>query len=183
MVFVVHYSRIAEIAPGQRDRRGVRKGFDQCGQGAVAHMHSDEFVDVEGHQPFCPLHRVRLAGQFQSAELDAPFAKGRRVADVGQPPQRLQPVQHKVGAIVAVVRHDNEIRDADAAVPGQPIQQKRRLVADTQNGGDGHGEQGPWLRKINRLTVSGRAEGVNSGPSRATLALLTPGAPAGQQDL
>ncbi|OIQ72964.1 hypothetical protein GALL_454060 [mine drainage metagenome] len=46
-----------------------------------------------------------------------------------QPPNRLKPVEHRIGAVVAIIGVNKEIADARRPVMGEPFEQKRALVA------------------------------------------------------
>ena len=55
------------------------------------------------------------------------------VADMGQPAKRLQPVQHGIGAITALIGKSQHIGEPHGAVMRKPLDQKRALVLDPQN--------------------------------------------------
>ena len=61
------------------------------------------------------------------------------IADMGEPADLLQTVQHEVGAIGAIVGEDQKVGHPCRAVMGQPFQKEARLVLDRQNTQDPHG--------------------------------------------
>jgi hypothetical protein len=67
-----------------------------------------------------------------------PFGRVAFHAQVGQQPQRLQTVEHRIGAVRAVIRQDQEIGETGGLVVGQPFQQEGRLVPDREDGENAH---------------------------------------------
>ena len=99
----------------------------------IAHMHIDEFIDVERDDPVGPGHDVETLGHLERGELHAPLIIGTVIAHMGQPARLGQQVEHIVAAILAIVREDKEIGHARRPVMGQPFDKKGGLVPDGQN--------------------------------------------------
>ena len=131
-VFIGAHAVIAEQPPGQRDGAGVGQGAQERRQAAVTHMDVHEFIDIGEQHPVGHLHQRVAVGGVQGGPLRAlvrAVAVMRAgVADMGDQPHRLQPVEHQIGAVAAVVGKHQNVGEADGAVMGQPFQQEGRLV-------------------------------------------------------
>ena len=69
----------------------------------------------------------------QGGELDAAIIMRAIVADVFNHAHFLQPVEHRIGAVLTVVGIDQEIRDPAGAVMGHPFEKKGCLVSNCQD--------------------------------------------------
>ena len=137
LIPIVHYSRIAEHPPGQRDRGRFGQGRQQSRDCPVADMDVDEFVNIQRQKPVRAGHQRMLVRKLQCRPL-RPLAMRSGIADMGQPAQCLQPVQHGIGAVVAIVGKDKKICDPAGPVMCQPLQQERAFIADAKDGRDLH---------------------------------------------
>ena len=102
----IHVTRcvgIAEQPPGQRDRSGARQRLEQGRQAAVAHMDVDEFIHVQRQDPVGLFHQPVFRGRLECRELDAPLVIGAIIAQMNQHAHLGQPIQHLVGAVLAVI--------------------------------------------------------------------------------
>ena len=115
----------------------------QCSKAVIPAMDVDEFINIKRQDPFCLLHHLQFGSGFQRGELNATFLIGAVVADVGNATKRLQPIEHHIRAIVAIVGKDEHMVEADGTVMRQPFQQECTLVADTKD------------REVRDLTIHG----------------------------
>lgn len=136
-VLVGHHARIAEDPPGQRHRRCVWQGRQKRRNRPVADMHIDKFVDVQRQHPVRPRDQWMPVRLLQCCPLRA-LAMRSGIAEMGQPAQLLQPVQHRIRAVVAIVGKDKKIRDPAGPVMRQPFQKERPLVPHAKDGRDLH---------------------------------------------
>ena len=132
-VGIVAQPGIAEKPPCQRDRRRLRQRGQKGRQRAVARVDIDVFVDVEDQHPIGGLAQRVLARQLQRRPL-RPLRMRPVIADMGQPAHRLHPVQHRVGAIGAVVRQHEGVGEPHRPVVGEPVDEKGAFVLDRQHG-------------------------------------------------
>ena len=127
---------IAKQPPGQRDHVGIGDRREQVGQAAGTHLDIDEFIDIHADRPARALdHRFRLC-RLQRRVLRFHVHAAERIVAVLDQPLGLQQVQHRVGAIAAIVGIDQEIIDPDGAVIGQPFQHERPFVLHGGDDGD-----------------------------------------------
>ena len=94
---------VAKQPPGQGDRCGLGQGGVQVAQRAIAHMNVDEFVNIQRQDPIRTAQAGHLGGLLQGRELDATLIMGAVIAHVLEPAHRIQPVQHRIRTIIAIV--------------------------------------------------------------------------------
>ena len=102
-VRIAQHIRVAKQSPGQSDGIGIGQGVQQGGHGAIASVDIDEFIHIQRQDPIGLFDLFHLRGAFQGSELNAALIIGTVIAHMGQVAQRLQPVQHGVGAILTIV--------------------------------------------------------------------------------
>ena len=128
-VNIANDARIAEHPPRQGDGIGLRQGGKQGAKGSVAGVDVHEFIDIGKQHPIGAAHQGMLACRRQGRPLRT-FALWILAAQMGQPAQLLQPVQHGVGAIRAIIGKHKEMGEPHLSVMRQPFQQKGRFVLD-----------------------------------------------------
>ena len=69
----------------------------------IAAVDVDEFVNIERQDPVGLFNDAVFARDLECRELDAALVVGTIVAQMGQHPHLLQPVEHHIGAVIAIV--------------------------------------------------------------------------------
>ena len=143
----------AEQPPCHRDvRHLLRQPLQQAVQRAVAGADVHEFSGFQAGDPVGLEDRRMAHDVLERAGLRGDALR-RLEGHMGHDAHFLQPVEHPVGAVRAVVAEDQEMIEADGAVMGDPFQQIGALVAD-----DRHDEPaGPAVpRRHHRDGIVGR---------------------------
>ena len=131
------HAAIAEHPPGERDRSGLGQGRQQRRQGAVTRVDVHEFIDIEKHHPIrLRLQRVTIR-RFQRRPLRA-FLPGAGIVHMGQPAQRVQPVEHRIRAVLAIIGKHQKVGEAHSPVLGEPFQKESALVLHRGDGQRAH---------------------------------------------
>lgn len=120
-VFVSDLICTAKKPPCEGDRCGLGQGGVQRGEAVIAAVDVDEFIDVKRQDPIGLLHKLQVGRGLQRGELNAALLIGAVVADVGHAAKRLQPVEHRIRAVVAIVGKDQHMVETDGAVMRQPF--------------------------------------------------------------
>ena len=96
-------------------------------------MDIDEFIDVERQDPIGGFDDVQTVGAFQRGELDPALVIRAVVADVFDLAHLGQPVEHCIGAVLAIVGKHQEVGKAHRLVMGQPVEQEGGFVTDAED--------------------------------------------------
>ena len=153
----------AHHAPIGGDALGPRgAGGEEGCERAVACPDVQEFVGVDGQEPVGVEQGAVFLGQRQGMGLGF-LARRHRVRAVSAEAHGVQPVEHRVGAVAAVVGIDPDGIEADQPVIGEPFQKAGAFVLH-------HGED----RGLgHRSQASGRGGAVRKSPPAASSAVAS----------
>ena len=128
-ILIVMHLGIAEQPPRQADHIGMAHRLVKRAQSAIADLDVDELIHIHADAPAAVLHDRFALGGLQGGMLWLELAAGHEGVDAMlHKPLFLQQVQHRIGAIRAIIGVDQEILHPDRAMVSQPFQNEGAFV-------------------------------------------------------
>jgi hypothetical protein len=90
-------------------------------------MNVHKFINIHGNDPIGVLDKRMGFRMFQRRELNAAIIIGAIIANMGELAHLLQSIQHRVVAIFAIIRIDQDIGEPDRFMMRKPFHIEMRL--------------------------------------------------------